>query len=73
MPEQHEAGGRQQFVSSGLELLELETGEEELAVIEAVDALYGGLVQRLLEAELDSADPEPATDLSRPPRTLELR
>jgi len=46
---------------------------EELAVIEAVDALYGGLVQRLLEAELDGADPEPATDLSRPPRTLELR
>jgi hypothetical protein len=73
MPERDEADGRRQFVRSGLELLELETGEEELAVIEAVDALYGGLVQRLLEAELDGADPEPATDLSRPPRTLELR
>jgi hypothetical protein len=68
-----EASGRLQFVSSGLELLELQTGEDELAVIEAVDALYGELLQRMLEAELDGVEPEPGGDVSRAPRTLELR
>jgi hypothetical protein len=68
-----EASGRRQFVTSGLELLELETGEAELAVIEAVDALYGEPLLRLLEAELDGVGPEPGGDLSRAPRTLELR
>jgi hypothetical protein len=68
-----EASDRRQFVTSGLELLELETGEDELAVIEAVDVLYGDLLQRLLEAELDEVEPEPGGDLTRAPRTLELR
>ena len=60
-------------MTAGLELLELETGEAELAVIEAVDALYGGPLQRLLDAELDDVEPEPEGDLSRAPRTQELR
>jgi len=73
MPEEVDASGRRQFVSAGLELFDLETGEAELAVIEAVDALYGGLLQRLLETELDGVEPEPGRDLSRAPRALELR
>jgi hypothetical protein len=73
MPEPAEAEARRRFVSAGLEMLEIEAGEAELAVIEAVDSLYGGLLQRLLEAELDGVEPEPGEDLSRAPRTLELR
>ncbi len=61
------------FVSAGLELLGLETGEAELAVIEAVDALYGPLLQALLEAELDGVAPEPGADLASAPRALERR
>jgi len=73
MPEPSEAGGRREFIKVGLEVLELDAGEAELAVIEAVDALYGGLLQRLMETELDGVEPEPGGDLSRPPRTLEQR
>jgi hypothetical protein len=68
-----DASSGRQFAISGLELLELETGEDELAVIEAVDALYGDLLQRLLETELDDVEPEPGGDLTRAPRTPELR
>jgi hypothetical protein len=62
-----EAGIVQRFVVAGLELLDLEAGEAEIAVIEAVDGLYRPVIERLLEAELDGVDPEPGTDLSRPP------
>jgi hypothetical protein len=68
-----EAEARRQFVVAGLDLLELEAGEAELAVIEAVDALYGEPLQRLLEAKLDGVEPEPGADLSRAPRALEQR
>ena len=36
-------------------------------MIEAVDGLYRPVIESLLEAELDGVDPEPGTDLSRPP------
>jgi hypothetical protein len=61
------------FVSAGLELLELEADEPELAVIEAVDALYGPPLQALIEAEIDGVEPEAGIDLSHPPRALESR
>lgn len=62
-----EAGALQRFVGAGLELLDLEAGEAEIAVIEAVDGLYRPVIQRLLEAEFDGIEPEPGADMSRPP------
>lgn len=62
-----EAGTVQRFVRTGLELLDLEASEAEIAVIEAADGLYRPVIERLLEAELDGIDPEPGTDMSRPP------
>ena len=61
------------FVRAGLKLLELEAGDDELAVIEAVDALYRPLTQSLIDAELDGIAPEPGADMSRAPRALEQR
>jgi len=62
-----EAGAAQRFVRAGLELLDLEADEAEIAVIEAADGLYRPVIESLLEAELDGVDPEPGTDMSRPP------
>jgi hypothetical protein len=62
-----EAGTVQRFVRAGLELLDLKAGEAETAVIEAADGLYRPVIDRLLKAELDGVDPEPGTDMSRPP------
>ena len=36
-------------------------------MIEAVDGLYRPVIERLLEDELDGIEPEPGTDMSRPP------
>ncbi len=58
------------FTSAGLELLEMEVSEAELAVIEAVDSLYRPLVDALIGAELDGVEPEPGADLSSGPRSL---
>jgi hypothetical protein len=62
-----EADPAQRFVRAGLELLALEADEAEIAVIEAADRLYRPVIERLLDAELDGVDPEPGTDMSRPP------
>lgn len=62
-----ETGTVGRFVHAGLDLLDLDAGEQELAVIEAVDGLYRPVIESLLEAELEGVDPEPGTDLSRPP------
>ncbi len=62
-----EAGAIQRFVGAGLELLDLEAGEAEIAVIEGVYGLYRPVIERLLVAELDGIEPEPGTDMSRPP------
>jgi hypothetical protein len=72
MPDQDESAAKR-FVSAGLELIELETGDVELAVIEAVDAHYRPLVDALIHAELDGVEPEPATDFARAPRGVERR
>ena len=63
--DQADAAGR--FIRAGLELIELEADEVEIAVMEAADRLYRPVIERLLEAELDGADPEPGPDMSRPP------
>jgi hypothetical protein len=61
------------FVDAGLELLDLDASEEELAVIQGANALYRPLIDALLEAELDGVDPEPGADMSHGPRGLEQR
>jgi hypothetical protein len=66
-PDAGKAGAVQRFVGAGLELLDLEADEAEIAVIEAADGLYRPVIERLLEAELDGIEPEPGTDMSRPP------
>jgi hypothetical protein len=55
------------FARIGLELIDLPAGDDELAVIEAVDGLYRPLIDALLEAELDGIPPEPGPDMSAPP------
>ena len=73
VPDEGRASATKTFVSAGLDRLELEAGDAELAVIEAVDALYRPLTESLIGAELDGVEPEPGTDMSRPPRALEQR
>jgi hypothetical protein len=73
VPEESRAGSSAGFVGAGLKLLELEADETELAVIEAVDALYGPPLQALVEAELDGVEPEPEVDPSHAPRSPERR
>jgi hypothetical protein len=62
-----EAGDVHGFVGAGLQLLDLEASEAEIAVIEAAYGLYSPEIDRLLDAELDGVDPEPGVDLSQPP------
>jgi hypothetical protein len=61
------AGATERFVRAGLELLQLDADDVEIAVIEAADRLYRPVIERLLEAELDGVDPEPGADMSRAP------
>jgi hypothetical protein len=62
-----DASAAPRFVRAGLELLDLDADDAELAVIEAADGLYRPLITSLLEAELDGVDPEPEDEMSRPP------
>lgn len=73
MPEGDAAGETTRFVSAGLGLLGMEAGDQELAVIEAVDAIYRPPLKALIDAELDGVEPEPGIDLSRAPRMLDRR
>jgi hypothetical protein len=60
-------GATERFVRAGLELLELQADETEIAVIEAADRLYRPVTEGLLDAELDGVEPEPGADMSRAP------
>jgi hypothetical protein len=73
MPEEGRASTTARFVSDGLEMLGLDAGEAELAVIEVVDALYGPPLRALVGAELDGVEPEAGIDPSHAPRGLESR
>jgi hypothetical protein len=66
-PNDVESSPAARFARIGLELLDLDAADAEIAVIEAVDSLYRPLIDALLEAELDPIPPEPGPDLSRPP------
>jgi hypothetical protein len=68
-----ESASRRAYVESGLALLGLEAGPEEIAVIEAVDAIYGPSLRALMAAGFDRIPHEPGADMSRPPRAQEER
>jgi hypothetical protein len=68
-----EPASRRAYVESGLALLGLEAGPDEIAVIAAVDAVYGSDLQALMAAGFDRIPHEPGADMSRPPRTDEER
>jgi hypothetical protein len=73
MTEESASTDTSRFVSAGLDMLELDAGEAELAVIEAVDELYRPVLMALMAAELDTVEPEPGSDMAHAPRSLEQR
>jgi hypothetical protein len=60
-------GATERLVRAGLELLQLDADDVEIAVIEAADRLYRPVIESLLEAELDGVALEPGADMSRAP------
>jgi hypothetical protein len=61
--------GTRRFIESGLEVLGLEAGPDEIAVIQAVDAIYGPSLEALMAEGFDGIPHEPGADMSKPPRT----
>jgi hypothetical protein len=66
-------GQAHRYIESGLAVVGLAAGADEIAVIEAVDALYGPSLQALLAEGFDGIPHEPGTDMSSAPRTGEER
>ena len=60
--------GSRRYIESGLAVLGLEAGEDEIAVIQAVDAIYGPALDALMAESFDGILHEPGADMSRPPR-----
>ena len=54
-------------VESGLAVLGLDAGEDEIAVIQAVHAIYGPALDALMAEGFDGSTDEPGADMSRPP------
>ena len=57
------------YVMGGLEVLGVDAADDEIAVIEAVDAHYRPLINSLLAEGLDGVPHEPGAEMSQPPRT----
>jgi hypothetical protein len=57
----------ERFVRGGLEGFGLTPDPAELAVIKAVDAVYGDQMRALMHLELADVESELEIDLSRPP------
>jgi len=57
------------FIESGLAILGLRAGADEIAVIQAVDAVYGPSLEALMAEGLDEIPHEPGADMAKPPRT----
>jgi hypothetical protein len=57
----------ERFVRAGFQRLGLEPDPAELAVIEAVDSIYGAQNDALVDLDLSEVEPELDLDLSRPP------
>jgi hypothetical protein len=59
------------FVQAGFEQLGFEADDTTMAVIRAVDSLYGPRIDRLMRADLGPVEAEPGIDLSAPPPRAE--
>ena len=59
----------QDYIESGLAVLGLDAGDDEIAVIQAVDAIYGPPLDALMAEGFDGIPHEPGADMSKPPRT----
>ena len=57
------------YIESGLAVLGIGAGEEEIAVIGAVHAIYGPALDALMAEGLDGIPSEPGADMSSSPRT----
>jgi hypothetical protein len=68
-----EPSHRHAYVESGLAVLGLRAGPEEIAVIEAVDAIYGPALDALLADGFDGIPHEDGADMSKPPHAGEER
>jgi hypothetical protein len=66
-------GDSRRYVQSGLAVLGLKAGPDEIAVIEAVDSIYGPSLDALLAEGFDGIPHEPGAEMSKPPRTDEER
>ena len=55
------------YVESGLAVLGLDAGEDEIAVIQAVHAIYGPALDALMAEGFDGSTHEPGADMSKPP------
>jgi hypothetical protein len=57
------------YIESGLAILGLRAGADEIAVIQAVDAVYGPSLEALMAEGLDGIPHEPGADMAKPPQT----
>jgi hypothetical protein len=62
-------GDSRRFIESGLAILGLRAADDEIAVIQAVDAIYSPSMEALMAEGFDGIPHEPGADMSRPPRT----
>jgi hypothetical protein len=68
-----DAAARRGYIESGLAVLGLDAGADEIAIIEVVDTLYGPRLDALMAEGFDGVPHEPGADMSGPPRTAEER
>jgi hypothetical protein len=64
-PGSQDAGRR--YVVAGLEVLGVEAEDDEIAVIQAVHAIYGPALEGLMAEGFDDVPQEPGADMSRAP------
>jgi hypothetical protein len=57
------------FIESGLAVLGLRATDDEIAVIQAVDAIYGPSLDALMAEGFDGIPHESGADMSSPPQT----
>jgi hypothetical protein len=65
--------GHRAYIESGLALLGLQADPAEIAIIEAVDAIYGPSLDALMAEGFDGIPNELGADMSKPPRSVEER
>jgi hypothetical protein len=58
----------QSYLDGALDTFGIEADEVERAVIAGVWDVYKPGIERLMAADLSGVEPEPAPDLSKPPR-----